>query len=368
MLRGLFPGLLLLAAAGPSTPTPRGVEGPKAAEGVRYALVPPRNLSGVDGAVEGLFGRLTRALEARGAEFVPADEVDQTLRTRRIRYTDSLGPRELAGLSQATGATYTLVATIFDYTAGKEPRLSFTLRALDNRDARRALSTAIALRGVDFEGLLGLGRIEDVETLADEAVARALEQFDARGAPRGDTTGEPATSRPEPPDDGYGFAREDFDPSTVERLGVLPFANRSGNIDAPTQFVEFLGDAWFHEAGIQVAEVAELRAALVVRKVRSMQFVDLTRLAEIGQTMGVRYFVLGAIERWGDEVLVDDQRFPEIEATMQLVDTQTGRIVAAASLARRGSDYQTVLGLGAIRDPAELARRAAREIVIALGG
>lgn len=382
MLRGFLPGLLVLAAAEPSaapgaprSQSERAESGADAAErgtkrvaAPRYALIPPRNLSGNDGATDALFGRLSRALEARGASFVGSDEIDQALRERRVRYTDSLATHDLAALAERTQATHTLLATVFDFVPGKEPRIAFTLRALDNTSGARVLSCAITLRGVDFEGLLGLGRIEDVDVLADEAIARALDVFDDAGAPREDLAGEPARSRPREPDGGYGFTREDFEPRAIERVALLPFANRSTDVDATPEFGEFLANAWFREAGVQVVEAADLRAALVARKVRNLQFVDLASLAAIGRSLGVRYFVIGAIERYGDEVLVDDRRFPEIEATVQLVDTERARIVAAAAVTRRGSDYQTLLGLGAVHDPVELALRSARELVLALGG
>ena len=364
MLRAFLTGLLVLAT-GPSAPE---AGAPSSRTAVRYALIPPRNLSGVDSAPDELLGRLVRALENRGAVFVTPADIDQALRERRVRYTDSLGARDLAGLADSTGANYTMLATIFDCTGGLEPRLSFSLRALDNSNGRRALSSAVALRGVDFEGMLGLGRIEDFGLLADEAIARVLERFDEHGAPRGDLAGSPSSAPPKPPDGGFGFVREEFDLRQVERIAVLPFSNRTDHSDAAAQFSEFLGDAWFHSAGVQVVEAADLRAELISRKVRSMQFLDFARLAELGKGIGVRYFVLGSIDRWGDEVLVNDQRFPEVETTVQIVDAESGRIVAAASLARRGSDYVTILGLGAVHDPAGLALRAATEIVTALGG
>lgn len=365
MLRALLPGLLVLAAQETSPPSP-SAQAPR--PGARYALIPPRNLTGAGEATAQFVDRLVRELDSRGASFVPPIELDLALRERRVRYTDSLSGLDLTALAERTGASHTLLATIFDFASGNEPRLAFSLRVLDNADGRRTLSRAIALRGVDFEGLLGLGRIEDVGVLADEAVARLLDDFDATGAPRTALAGMPARSRPEPPDGGFGFTRADFDPSTVERIAVLPFANRSRNLDAPAQLVEFLGDAWFREAGVQVVELSDLRAALRARKVRSLQFVDLQELAELGRAMGVRYFALGAIERYGDDVMVDDERFPEFEASVQIVDVERARIVAAAAVTRRGSDYRTLLGLGAVRDPTELALRAARELVLALGG
>lgn len=354
--------LLTLAAEGPAVP------GARASEGPRYALIPARNLSGDPGAPAALLDALKRELERRGAEFVGTPEVEGVLRAQRIRYTDSISTHDLHALGALTGAQFALVTTILDYMPGELPRVALSLRALSTATGARVLSSVVALRGEDFQGLLGLGRIDDVHVLADEALQRVLETFDERGAPLAASEAPKREARPEPPEGGQGFVRDDFDPASLERVALLPLQNRSTNPDASTQFGEFLGDAWFRACGVQVCEIADVRASLIAQRVRSMQYVDLERLAEIGRAIGVRYFVLGTVERYGDEVLVQDQRYPEVEATIQLIDAESGQIVAAAGVRRLGNDYETVLGLSVVRDPTELAIRVAREIVAALGG
>lgn len=359
---GPFPLLSLLLLAPGAGPGPRAPEGP------RYALIPARNLSAEPFAPAGLLDGLQRELEGRGASFSDPALVEETLRARRIRYTDSLSLPDLRAIGQATGARYALVTTVLDYATGSLPRVAFSLRALSTETGERALSSVVALRGEDFQGLLGLGRIEDVHVLADEALLRTLQAFDERGAPLAAPRSSAHRRRPQPPAGGYGFMLEDFDPSSLDRVAILPLQNRSGNPDAPAQFGEFLGDAWFRTRRVEVCEIANVRATLIAQKVRTMEYVDLRRLAEIGRATGVRFFLQGIVERYGDEVLVEEKRYPELEATIQLIDVEEGRIVAAAGLRRRGSDYETLLGLGAVHDPTELAIRAAREIVTALGG
>ena len=354
MLAVLTAALLALAA-------PTG-----GADGPRYALIPPRDLSGNPAAPGALAGALRACLEARGARFAAPEEVDALLRARRIRYTDSLSRADLAALGTRLEADFVLLATVLDYVPGGEPRLAFSLRALETGSGRRVASSAVALRGADFEGLLGLGRIEDIDALLQEGLERALEGFDASGAPvppRARRAG-----RPRPPAGGRGFVRDDFDPRALERVALLPLENRSSATDAAVQLGEFLGDAWARGGRVRVCEIADVRATLIAQKVRSMEYLDLAHLAEVGRGLGVRYFVMGSIESYGQEVLVDDRRYPELEATLRLLDVEQGRIVAAAAVRRTGNDYETVLGLGAVHDPAELGIRVARELVTAIGG
>jgi hypothetical protein len=304
-------------------------------------------------------------LEQRGARFVPTDELEAFLRERRIRYTDSLAADDAHAIGGATGANFVIAGALLDYVPGSTPRVALALRALDAASGARVLSKVVSLRGEDFEGLLGLGRIEAVEPLCDEAARALLAEFDEHGAPAARTSRR-ATAHG--PDGGSSFIADEFDPAAAGTIAVLPLENRTGRGEAAAYFAEFLGDAWFRTSGAQVVETAELRRALVQQGIRSMQFVDLPQLCSVGRVLGVRYFALGSLDRWGHEVTVDGRRYPQVQVALRLIDVESGRMVAAASVVRRGDQYQTILELGAVRDPLELARRTAAEIVAALGG
>lgn len=359
------PLLLLLAASGAGLAP---VAAAPQEQGARFALLPLRNLSDDADAPYALFARVRGELELRGASFVPEGELEGELRRRRVRYTDSVSAADVRAIADATGAEYVLAGTLIDYEPGLLPRVSLALRAIDARTGQRSASSVVTLRGEDFEGLLGLGRIEDEAELVSVAIDELLADFGSGGAPVQPAPRPDLRERTGHPKGGWGFMVPDFDPAAVESVAVLPLNNRSMEGEGATVFAELLGDAWFGGTGVQVVEPGEVRAALVALKVRSMDFVDLQMLAELGRTVGTRWFALGSIERFGDEVIVGTLRYPEVEATIELLDVESGRIVAASGVRRRGDHYETVLGLGAVRNSIELAQRAAREIVAALGG
>lgn len=355
--------LLMSSGAGRAPDAPE--DGGRAA---RYALLPLRNLSDDAEASDALFARVRGELERRGASFVPEDALERELRRRRVRYTDSISTADARAIADATGAEFVLVGTLVDYAPGTEPRVTLALRVVDARSGSRAGSSFVSLRGADFEGLLGLGRIEEEDELADIAVSRLLARFSGSGTPQPSGPRPGLRGRRPPPEGGWGFQAEDFEPGAVDRIAVLPLSNRSQDADASAVFAEMLGDAWFAASGVEVVEPGELRAALVALRVRSMEFADRALLAEIGRIVGTRWFVVGTVERFGEPNQVGNQLFPEVEATLQILDADTGRVVAAAGVRRRGDLYQGLLGLGAVGDPHELAHRVARELVAALGG
>ncbi len=384
---------------------------------VGYAVLPLRNLSAdVDGVVE-LQRGLRAGLAERGAVFVADGALDEVLRARRVRYTDSLSVADSRAVREATGASFALAGTVLEYARGKEPRIALCVRVIDLASGERVQSAFVTLRGQDFRGLLGLGAIEDVRELDRIAIERVLDAFGEHGGPmvrrsvadgakarfalsvapdEGADSG--AKVRPAPlPAEGAAApnpaapaaAAQDAGgaespPPTPEappavrcapalgepvgRLALLPFVNRSTRTDAGTSFSELLAHAWFQTTGAQVVETSELRSALVRARIRSLNEMDAKTLASIGAALDARWFALGSVDRFGEDAAVRDQRYPEIEVTVRIVDARTGLVATSRSLRVRGDDGETVLRLGVERDPLALAADAARELVLALEG
>lgn len=362
--RVLGPPLLAALMACGTTPVPAPAGLP--ARPVVYGALPLRSLAGDPGAPAALLARLEAALSARGARFVPTDRLEALLKEHRIRYTDSVSAATADLIARETGADELVLGTLLAWEPGPTPRIALALRVIDTATGRRSLSKVVSLRGEDFAGLLHLGAIDDVELLADEVMARVLDGFDERGRPL------PVVPRPDT-DTGPGgadvrFLADGFHLADVDRVAVLPLANRSGRQEAGLLYSEILGHAWFTVAGIDVVERSELMEALVATQVRSVDALDLEVLAKVGRLLGTRWFALGSIDRFAEDVRVERDVLPALEASIRLVDVQTGRTVAATALHRRGDDYHRLLGLGTVRDGITLVARSATEIVANLGG
>lgn len=324
-------------------PAARAQENSKpVAERRLHAALPLRNLSADAAGAQELERLLRERWSERGVSFVPEEALERVLRERRVRYTDSLALDDARAVRDATGASFALTGTVFDFQRGAQPRVALCVRVIDLENGSRARSALVSLRGEDFRGLLGLGAIEDVDELVERALSQVFEELDAQTAAR-------VSAAP-------------------ERVAVLPFVNRSGRTEAGSTFAEILAHEWFVTAGVQVLEASELRSALVRARIRTLQEMDAQTLASIGALLGVRRFALGSVERFGDEVLVRDQRYPEVEITLRIVDALTGLVVESRNLRLRGDDGETLLRLGIERDPLALARDAARQLVTALKG
>lgn len=329
--------------------------------GRRVAALPLRDLTADPTVGLELTRRLHGALAARGFRFVPGGDLDDLLRAHRIRQLDSLDAEARAQVAAGTGADRILMGTLLAFEATPEPVLSVAVRLLDAETGRRMRSSVVSLRGSDFAGLLALGGIVDVGELLDETVARLVDALASEQA--ADDAGVAAEHRAP-----SAWCREHFHFQPGDRLVVLPLENRSDRPLAASLFTELLAHEVFLGARVQVVERSELLEALVAGDVRSIERVDAEVLTRVGRALGSRYVMLGSLDRFDEDVPVERERLPELEASVRVLDLETGRIMAAAATRRRGDDYHVLLGLGTVRDPVALADRVARELVEALGG
>ena len=340
------------------------VQGATQGEATRavYAVIPMRNLTAAVQAGPDLMDLLRGVLEARGAWFAPAEDVERALRAQRIRYTDSVSREDAAALGELVGARYLMVGTVLDYAAVPEPRIAVALRVLDVTSGRRVQSSLVSLSGSDFRGMLGIGGIEELYELQAEVVARIAEDFDDDGAPLAWRLERKLTSQRASDPLTY-FVHEDFDPSGIESVAVMPLVNRTNRPEAGVIFSELLSHEWFRAAGVDVVELSELRASMIRKAVRSLDYLDEGLLAEIGEDVGARYFVLGGIDRFSERIRADGRVFPEVEVSIRLLDVSQAQIVAGTSLLRSGDHYHVLLGLGNEDDLVVLADRVARELI-----
>ena len=348
-LPGILLPLVVLSTAGSQGSTD---------EAVVYAALPLRNLTASTDAAAEITAQLRFALETRGAQFVPPADLEQLLRSKRIRYTDSVSRADARSIGAETGAQYLIAGSLLDYVGGPDPHISLALRVVDAVSGTRLQSVFLSLSGDDFEGLLGLGAINDVGELRREVLARVLEHFEADGSP---SLAVPEAVGRRPSDALSHFVRKDFDVARMQRVAVLPLINRTNRVGAGAVFAETLAHHWF-VAGVDIVEPSELRSAFVRQGIRSLDFIDDQVYARLGEEIGTHFFVLGSIDVYA-EVFVFDESFPLIEASIRVLDAEQRRLVAAVSLRRRGDDYHVLLGLGNVYDPTTLTDRAAGEMI-----
>ncbi len=203
--------------------------------------------------------------------------------------------------------------------------------------------------GLDRVGLLGLGRVDDVEVLIERAVGELVADFHAAGR------GERAVRRGRPRRDG--FLRHEIEPGAVGTLAVVPFAGLSA-IDptANAEAVTSLALALLHRRGVRLLQPAAVHEVLRRRGILWRGEADYRTLELLRSQAGAGLVLTGAVETFelGGS---SEEPEPKVAISARLLEPTGGSILWIDGFERRGWDRQGLFRTGRIHDLGELAER-----------
>jgi hypothetical protein len=334
--------LLLALLAGPADTT--------------VALLPLENLSGDERAGAEVAAVLARALTARGYAVARTEAMEAALAAGRVRYLDSLPAAVRGKLARDLAAGLLLTGAVYTYAEGASAMLAFSARMVDAGGAVR-WAAAFGLTTRDTEGLLGTGRAGTLDALLREAAARVQRDLPA---PQGTAAARPG-GKPLHLGGPRAFAAAALGEVASRRIAVLPpegFAPdpRAGAI------VSHLLAIRLRDAGLDVVEAADLRAAMREEGVRSFRGLDAGQLREVGDRVGATLFLNGSVYTWRDSS-AHGGGWPEVSLELSLVDVARERVLWTGQHARRGGDYAFLLQRGAVTSAVALADRVVAELL-----
>jgi TolB-like protein len=158
------------------------------------------------------------------------------------------------------------------------------------------------------------------------------------------------------------FTNPDIDFSFVERVAVLPFENFSNDTAAAARVTRLLVTELLATGAVDVVEPGEVNAATVKFGANRGQRPSTEQIVELGKTLGVQAVVAGAVSQ--SEVLRSGSAgIPTVTIDAQLIETETGAIIWAATHTEKGSVLSARL-LGNEGEPLSVTtRRCVRRLV-----
>ena len=301
-------------------------------------LLPLDNVSGDQSAASDLPPLIAKALAAKGWTVVAGDEIETLLETERVRYLDSLDADTRAKVLRKSGATAILTVTVYTWTQGRNPTVALSAHLIGG-DGQTLWSNLAAVASSDTERILGLGKKENVKSVAETAVDQLMRGFGT--ARRGSRSRSSAAH----------YVSDELDPS--RHVCVVPFDNSSSSSDAPRILADTLAMR-LEAAGFTVIDPAVLRAAALKAHV-SLHNAGSQELAALARIIGTPLFLRGTIFAFDAAPAID------VEAT--LVDVSTSKVLWAAQQTRKGTDYTGFLMLGAVSNSVALTDRVATELI-----
>jgi TolB-like protein len=283
--------------------------------------------------------RIDAHLRLSRVRLVTADSLRETLRAYRIRTTGDIRSEDARLLAGASGADYILLGSL-DFSAEETaPEAGLSMRLLDPKSMRILWAASDAATGDDFAGLFGIGRISDMNTLADRLVERMAHAFD---------------------DALDNISRTSAADSPPSLVALIPFDNLTdqqyaGNIVTQYTLTGMINSGWLV---IEPGVVTD--AALRLGKVPRGE-IDMAMLTYLHDSVGVGLVVTGTVNNFRpgrSEVAA-----PSVALDARLVRTEDGKILCAVTETRMGGNDGTVFHAGGSNALGRLTGKAVKEML-----
>jgi len=248
-----------------------------------------------------------------------------------VRNGDRGSPAVLRQLSEELGADWLVSCTLHDADRRLVPQITLSARVYSGSTGELVWAGFQGSSGIDRRKVLGLGTIEDLESLIPIVVTRLFADLTTVNGQ------ETADSR------SHGPLGVD-----VGSLAIVPFAGSTrrratSNAEAVTEATR----ARFFQLGIDL--VSPNLSQGIIRRQQSGQWGGVTANTreELRSVGGADLILTGAVETYevgGSEFEPE----PKVAIALRLLDAESGRILWTGSMEREGWDRQGLLGLGRV--------------------
>jgi TolB-like protein len=323
----------------------------------RVVLVPFENVTRAAGARENLMAAVALGLERKGFEVVTGDEVEVFLRKNRIRYLDALPASKAEELRAQLRAHVVMTGSILSYDRkATDPLVALSLTAIGAHGAL-AWSDVEGLAASESRGAFDLQKTADVAVVGRRLVERMIDRI-------------PPGRFEQSPAGGFSLRRAPRVYRSKALAGkkltlcVLPLENLSGGRDAGRVVEAAIHDRLSRDARVRALPPADLRQAVLSAGLRAPSRLTLDNLRKLTASARTSYYLQGSIFQYRAAVGDGPGAAPAtVEIYLRLIDADDGRTVWSGLHGRLGTDYETVLQFGAVRDPATLAAHVVTELM-----
>lgn len=157
--------ILLLAATSRKVCAAEGIQGPGTALIKRVVILPFSNYTDDPDAGSLVTGAVRKEMLKRGYVIVDEEAADDFLSKRRIRHTGTVTRVTAREMGKALYADAVMVGGVDLYEQGNDLIVGITARLISSKDGGILWAEHLSYSGWDYEGLLGLGVIESIDTL-----------------------------------------------------------------------------------------------------------------------------------------------------------------------------------------------------------
>jgi len=301
----------------------------------KIALFPFDNFSDSEEVLTYVMPELKRHLKKDGFEVVDEKILDEFLIKNRIRDTGYVSKDIAMKTVRELHAAAVLVGSVVSFSTGENPQFGLVARLVDSSSGDILWADYASGTGEDFSKILGLGRLQTMDSLIPRITDRLFVSF---------------SSVPQHKMNEAAF-----------RIAVMPFQNKSRYRDAGSIVAQMFLTELFRSQKFELVEYGDVRRSIVDFRVRYRGELDYGNIKALSESLGADGILVGTVESYSDGV--DTKSPPEVSITARLLDARKKRILWYNHYSLNGDDLIRVLDFGKMRSVDKVAYKTVSELV-----
>lgn len=335
----LFAAMLLIGLTAPVAGQ-NSEPSPSPGNGRTIAMLPMVNQSGDAQATEAVIPIITETLKTSGIGIITPEELRPILREHRIRAVGMIGRSGAEAIASELGVAYLLIGSLDFYRSGDNPALGFSLHLVHIPELIPFWAVSVSASGNGSIGLLELGGIDNMDTLATHLTAKVAGQIG--DAVNGDYSGRINDASP--------------------LIAIVPFDDVDP--DQPTGAVAstYLLTRLVHE-GMRVVEPGVAREIFLEKNRFPRGEIDHDLIDVLRDSLSVDLIVTGAVDDYSVTAAGGGGTRADISLGARLIDAASHRIESARYVIKQSETESGLLSGGADYPPADVVMAAIKDIV-----
>ncbi len=304
------------------------------------AMLPMVNQSGDAQATEDVIPIIIETLKNSGIGLITPAELRPVLREHRVRAVGMIGRAGADAISSELGVDYLLIGSLDFYRTGDNPAVGFSFHLLHVPELVPFWAISVNASGNGSMGLLGLGEIDQVDTLATHLAA------DIAGKIHNAVTG------------GYPGGIDEASPL----IAIVPFDDIDP--DQPTGAVAstYLLTRLVHDR-MRVVEPGVVRETFLKTNRSPRGEIAHNLIDILRDSLNVDLIITGAVDDFTVTAAGMGGTTADISLGARLIDAVSHRIVASKYVIKQRETGSGLLSGGSAYPPADVVMEAVKDVV-----
>jgi len=311
----------------------RGLHPP--AEKFLIAVFPIENLSGTIAPLKEIRESLIKTLKAEGFQVLGEEKLEKFMAKHRVRYVGGVDTVAAQAFKKETETEAVLITSLELYSEANPPKIAFTSRLVSTGDRVNILwMDGVGMAGDDSPGILGLGLIEDPQTLLKkgmEFISNSLRGYLSNGKEGANTKSAKKKFHPK-----VIYRSSEIKPNPKYTVAVIPFFNRSDRKNAGEIVVLHFVRELTKLENFEVIELGVVRQKILNARIIMDEGISLPQLDVVANSLEADLVITGKVMNYQDYQGL--YGIPKVDFFVSAIDRKSRNVLWTSNSYNQGDD------------------------------